>query len=87
MTGRVAAAATRPLADANLRQDLIQQFRVLGKNRQDDLCPIGIGHGVQRIFGVAAMLDVGALWMHIVGGIRGALLGDLARRLPIRSSC
>jgi hypothetical protein len=24
------------------------------------------------------MLDVGALWMHIVGGIRGALLGDLA---------
>jgi hypothetical protein len=69
----------------DLRQDLIQQFRVLGKNRQDDLCPIGIGHGVQRIFGIAAMLDVRQLWMHIIGGIPGAVLGRLTTLL--RAAC
>jgi hypothetical protein len=36
---------------------VIEHFRVLGKNGQDDLCPIGIGYGVQRILGIAAMLD------------------------------
>ena len=50
MTGRVAAAPpSAGRCSIDLRQDLIQQFRVLGKNRQDDLCPIGIGYGVQRI--------------------------------------
>ena len=54
---------------AELLSDLIQQLRVLGNERQDDLGAIGIGYGSQRIVGIAAMLDVGELRMHIIGGI------------------
>jgi hypothetical protein len=61
-----------------LVQDLIPQFRVFGKKGLNHRYPIGIGHRVQRIIGVAAMLEVGELRMHVVCGIRGALLGDLA---------
>ena len=56
---------------------MIEHFRVLGKNGDDDLRPIVTGHGVQRSIGIAAMLDVGQLWMHIIGGIPGTVLGRL----------
>jgi hypothetical protein len=60
-----------------LLQDAVEHFRVLGKNGDDDLRPIVTGHGVQRSIGIAAMLDVGQLWMHIIGGIPGTVLGRL----------
>ena len=62
---------------------MIEHFRVLGKNGQDDLCPIGIGYGVQRIVGIAAMLDVGQLWMHILWGYdkeKSALVAEVSAR-------
>ena len=61
-----------------LLSDLIQQLRVLGNERQDDLDAIGIGCGGQRIVGIAAMLDASELRMHIIGGIRSTPLGNLA---------
>jgi hypothetical protein len=64
-----------------LLPDPIQQFRVLGNERQDHLGPISVGHRVERIIRVAAMLDVRQLWMHIIGGIPGAVLGRLPQHL------
>ena len=61
-----------------LLQDLIQQFRVLGNVSQDDRSAIRIGHRIERIIRVVAVLDVGQFRMHIVGGILGAVLGNMA---------
>jgi hypothetical protein len=39
---------------------------------------IRIGHRIKRIIRVVAVLDAGQLRMHLIRGIRSALLGDLA---------
>jgi len=41
------------------------------------LCPFRVRDD-QRVIGVAAVRDVGKLRMHVVGGIGGTLLGNLA---------